>query len=303
VKLHGIIPPLATPLDDRGAIDVGSLRRLVAHQLDGGVDGLFLFGSTGEGPLLSDAERAVVLREVVESVAGRVPILAGVMDATPARVVAHAASARELGADAVVAVPPFYFTHSQLEILSFFRELARMSPLPVVAYNIPVFVKTSFEPATIETLAREGAIVGLKDSALDLAATRQIIVRTADLPDFVVMTGLEQMVDVAVQMGMAGAVPGLANVAPRSFATIYAAAKAGDYARARQEQERMVRLMDIVRQAHSGQSFIAGAFSGFKTALTLLGVIESSRMHAPLSELSVAEAERVGAVLREVGLL
>ncbi len=303
LEIRGIVPPLVTPLDSDGEVDTRSLRTLTEFLLAGGVHGLFVLGSTGEGPSLDARQRDTVIRAVVETASGRVPVLAGVTDLSLRRVAASLDAARAAGADGAVVAPTYYYVANQMEIIRLFRGLARRHPFPLVAYNLPQFTKVALDRETVTTLAREGTVCAVKDSSPDLSATRELLLQTRDVPGFAVLTGLEFLVDAAVAMGMAGAVPGLANVAPRAYVRVYDDARAGRAEAARTVQDTLIHLFQITRQGATGQSHSDGALAGFKAALKLLGVIRTSRMCEPMVGLTAAEEERVGAILRELRLL
>jgi 4-hydroxy-tetrahydrodipicolinate synthase len=303
VELKGIVPPVVTPIDVAGSVDGGSLNRLVEYLLAGGVHGLFVLGSSGEAASLDASERASVVRTVVRAAAGRVPVLVGVIDTSTRRVFEYVEMAKTLGADAVVALATYYYRTNQAEMLDLFRTIARRSSLPVVAYNLPQIVGVSMEAATVAQLAGEGTIRGIKDSSPDLSVTREMVLAVRDIVGFSVMTGVELAVDVAVAMGMAGAVPGLANVAPRPYVDIYDHVRGGEFNQARVIQERLIALYAIIRQGRSGQSYSAAALSGFKAGLKLLGVIATSRMHEPMQGLTTEEEQRVKAIMQQTGFL
>src|SRR3546814_5883339 len=174
---HGIVPPVVTPLTGRFEVDYGSFTRVIEHLIAGGVHGLFVLGSTSEVVFHDEATRRKILDHTVKVVGGRVPILAGVIDPTTDRMIGHARAAAAAGADAVVVTAPFYARTSQPEIVDHFRYVRDGVDLPVCAYDIPVCVHVKLERSTVVTLAREGTIVGLKDSsgddgALDRKSTR-----------------------------------------------------------------------------------------------------------------------------------
>lgn len=123
--LRGVVPPVCTPLDSHGQVDTASLARLVEHLIGGGVHGLFALGSTSEVAYLTDEQRGTVLETVVNATDGRVPVLAGVIDTTTARVTEHARTAAALGADALVATAPFYTRTHPREIAAHFHAAAR----------------------------------------------------------------------------------------------------------------------------------------------------------------------------------
>lgn len=225
--LRGVVPPVCTPLDDRGEVDTASLTRLVGHLVDGGVHGLFALGSTSEVAYLTDDRRAAALRAVVTAAAGRVPVLAGVIDTTTPRVLAHARTAAELGADALVATAPFYTRTHPTETARHFRRLRADVDLPLFAYDIPVAVHSKLSTALVRELAEDGTLVGLKDSSGDEGGLRRLVVELGGregraqgpVPHFSVLTGSELTVDAALLAGADGVVPGLGNVDPAGLRT------------------------------------------------------------------------------------
>jgi 4-hydroxy-tetrahydrodipicolinate synthase len=301
--LHGIIPPVVTPLTPDYQIDEAALRRVIQHLLAGGVHGLFLLGSTSEVVFMDAPQRREVLRIAVDEVAGRVPLLAGVIDPTTDRVIGHARDAQAAGVDGLVVTAPFYARTSQAEIIEHFRAIRHAVPLPIMAYDIPVCVHVKLERATLKALRAEGLIEGLKDSSGDDTNFRLLAVECQDDPDFRLFTGSELMVDTALQVGAHGCVPGLGNVDPAGYVALYDAARAGDWTAARSIQERLIRLFAVALQGTPRTSGGASGVGGFKTAMTLLGLIPHHHMHRPNLPLNAEETGRVAAILREGALL
>ncbi|GAA4550782.1 dihydrodipicolinate synthase family protein [Amycolatopsis samaneae] len=300
LRLHGVVPPLLTPLGPDGEVDVASLRRLVRFQLDAGVHGVFLCGSSGEVALLDPGQRGVVVETAVAEVAGAVPVLVGAVDSGTRQVIAHARAAETLGADAVVVTAPYYVQPHPDEILAHFHAVRDAIGIPVVAYDIPSAVGARLTPDLVERLAETGAVVALKDSSGDLAAFREILRRVPGLP---ALTGSELFADTAVQLGAAGLVPGLGNVDPAGYLRLYRAAAEGDFAAATAEQDRLARLFSITTVADRGRiGHTAGALGAFKAAVALRGVIADARTGPPLLPLDDAETGRIGALLGELGL-
>ncbi|MFG3671606.1 dihydrodipicolinate synthase family protein [[Kitasatospora] papulosa] len=309
--LHGVVPPVCTPLDDRGEVDTASLTRLVDHLVDGGVHGLFALGSTSEVAYLTDARRATALRTVVAAAAGRVPVLAGVIDTTTARVSEHARTAAELGADALVATAPFYTRTHPKETAGHFRRLRAAVDLPLFAYDIPVAVHSKLSVSLVRELAEDGTLAGLKDSSGDEGGLRRLIVELGGregrargpVPHFSVLTGSELTVDAALLAGADGVVPGIGNVDPAGYVRLYEAARAGDWALAAREQERLVELFAMVDagpEQDMGRS--SSALGSFKAALRLLGVIENGATAFPQLPLSAESVALVAERLRGAGL-
>jgi 4-hydroxy-tetrahydrodipicolinate synthase len=306
VPLRGVVPPLCTPLTPSGDIDTTSLCSLVEHLLAHGVHGLFVLGSTGEAALLTDVQRRVVVETAVRAAGGRVPVLAGVIDTATARVADHARAAAEAGADALVATAPFYTRTHPVEIGEHFRRIKAAVDLPLFAYDIPASVHTKLPHGVVLPLAEEGTLAGLKDSSGEEGALRRLMValrRSAD-PSFSVLTGSELTVDGALLAGAHGVVPGLGNVDPAGYVRLYAAATAGRWHEAAEEQDRLAALFAITDtgdEAAMGRG--SSALGGFKAALRLLGVIDCPATAAPQVPLDDTAVERVRALLGEAGLL
>src|SRR5262245_8814019 len=140
-RFYGIIPPLVTPLCDRDRLDHAGVERLVEYVLGGGVNGLFILGTTGEAPSLGYRMRREMIERVCRLTAGRVPILVGITDTAFVESVDLARSAADAGADAVVLSTPYYFPAGQTELTRYVCNLATQLPLPLVLYNMPSLTK------------------------------------------------------------------------------------------------------------------------------------------------------------------
>ncbi|MBW0287723.1 dihydrodipicolinate synthase family protein [Rhodococcus sp. FH8] len=300
----GIVPPIVTPLTLEGEVDTTSLERLLSLQIEAGVDGLFVLGSSGEVGYLTDAQRAQVVQTAIGHVGGQVPVLVGVNDMTTNRVIAVAEQAREAGADAIVATAPFYAITDAAETATHFRSIHAAVDLPLFAYDVPVRVHSKLSPAMLVELGREGVIAGVKDSSGDDVSFRMLIRQSAGLENFAVFTGHEVVVDGCLLMGASGAVPGLANVDPHGYVRLWRAAQAGDWAAAKAEQDRLTDLFSIVEAPTPGRvSAGAAGLGAFKTALALRGVITGNTMCAPMLSLDESETATIKVVLEQAGLL
>ncbi|MEU6302816.1 dihydrodipicolinate synthase family protein [Streptomyces chartreusis] len=305
--LTGVVPPVCTPLTPDREVDVPSLRRLIDHLIQGGVHGLFVLGSTSEVAYLTDRQRRLVVDTAVRHAAGRLPVLAGVIDMTTPRVLDHVHEVTEAGADAVVATAPFYARTHPAEIAHHYRLIATACPVPVIAYDLPSGVHTKLPAEVVLDLAAEGVLAGLKDSSGDLAGFREVVMGVRNRPDlkgFSVLTGSELIVDAALAVGADGAVPGLANVDPAGYVRLDRLYRSDDRESARAEQERLCALFGMVTvgdpERMGGSSSALGAF---KAALHLRGVIDCPATAEPQVPLSPEEVERVGKFLAGAGLL
>ncbi|MGI5454696.1 dihydrodipicolinate synthase family protein [Streptomyces sp. CA-249302] len=303
-RLTGVVPPVCTPLTPDREVDVPSLLRLVDHLVAGGVHALFVLGSSSEAAYLRDGQRRAVVESVVGHVGGQLPVLAGAIDMTTPRVLDHVESVTAAGADAVVVTAPFYTRTHPAEIACHFRLIAAASPVPVIAYDIPVAVHTKLPADLVLELAADGTLAGLKDSSGDLAGFREVVTGARGLSRFSVLTGSELVVDSALALGADGAVPGLANVDPHGYVRLDRLCRGGDWERARAEQERLCGLFGLVgvgNPARMGGS--SSALGAFKAALHLRGVIDCPATAEPQVPLSPEEVERVGKFLAAAGLL
>ncbi|OIJ64897.1 dihydrodipicolinate synthase family protein [Streptomyces mangrovisoli] len=305
--LTGVVPPVCTPLTPDREVDVRSLTRLVDHLVEAGVDGLFVLGSSSEAAYLTDAQRRLVVETVAGHIGGRLPLLAGAIDMTTPRVIDHVRSVAAAGADAVVVTAPFYTRTHPAEIARHFRLVAAASPVPVIAYDIPSAVHSKLPAPLVLDLAAEGVLAGLKDSSGDLAGFREVVTGARERPGvsgFGVLTGSELLVDSALALGADGAVPGLANVDPHGYVRLVRLCRAGDWQRARAEQERLCALFGLVEAGDPGRmGGSSSALGAFKAALHLRGVIDCPATAEPQVPLSPEEVERVGKYLASAGLL
>ncbi len=304
--LTGVVPPVCTPLTPDFEVDTASLTRLVDHLVTGGVDGLFVLGSSSEVAFLPDRHRRTVLDTVIGHVAGQLPVLAGVIDMTTPRVLEHARVAVDAGADGLVATAPFYTRTHPREIDVHFRAVAAAGP-PVFAYDLPVSVHVKLGRDLLLGLAADGMLAGVKDSSGDDGALRGLVLGArddGDITGFSVLTGSEVTVDNALWMGADGVVPGLGNVDPHGYVRLYRHAVAGEWEAARAEQERLYQLFELVHVGDPAR--MGGSSSGlgaFKAALHLRGIIDHPVMAAPQIPLDADEVGRVEKYLAGAGLL
>ncbi len=301
--LRGVIPPISTPLTPDRELDAASFRRLIDHQMDAGIHGIFVLGSTSEAPLLTNAMQDAVIGTAVEHVNGRIPVIAGCIDLTTARVIDRGTRARTLGADGIVVCPPFYIRPSQQEIIRHYRLVHEAVRLPILAYDIPSATHVKLQRPVLKTLADDGTIMGLKDSSGQDANFRGVILDNAENEDFRVFTGSELTADNAMFMGADGLVPGLGNVDPAGFVRIYEACVKKDWQAARAEQERLYRLSGIIDVAmHDDVGTSAAAHGAFKAAIWLQGHIDHPHTMHPHTELTRDHHRQIATILTACGL-
>ncbi|WP_258399648.1 dihydrodipicolinate synthase family protein [Arcanobacterium haemolyticum] len=302
-EFRGVIPPVVVAEHEDGSFDAESYQRGLDRMIEAGVHGVFALGSSGEGAFATPARREEILRATNEVVAGRVPVLAGVIDTQTDRVIEHVKQAEKIGVDGIVATAPFYALGGMPQVEQHFRAVKTSTDLPMFAYDIPVCVHTKLSPALLLKLGQEGILAGVKDSSGDDVSFRFLLQdnERAGHP-LSLLTGHEVVVDGAYLGGADGSVPGLANVDPAGYVRQWNAYQTGDWETVRKEQDRLSDLMRIVMVPSSTTGFGAGV-GAFKTALKVLGIFSSNQMPEPVSKLLPAEEEGIAQILRQAGLM
>jgi len=236
MKIQGIIPPIITPMNPDESVNYEELKRQVNRQISAGVHGIFCFGTNGECYILRDDEKEKVLRTVVETAAGRVPVYAGTGCVGTADTLAMSKMAQDAGADVLSIITPYFASASQSELIAHYTAVAQAVSLPIVLYNIPARTGVSLAPATVEALSHVDNIVGVKDSSGNFDNMLQYMERTAGT-DFSVLSGNDSLILWNLLAGGAGGIAGCANVYPRTMVGIYKAFQAGDTREARRRQD------------------------------------------------------------------
>ena len=226
-KLTGIIPPVVTPLIHHDQLDVAAVDRVCRHIIAGGVSGLFVLGTTGEGPSVTYQIRYEMVERACESTAGDVPVLVGITDSCFAESIHLAQHAAACGATAVVAAAPFYFPVAQAELLAWFTKIADESPLPLMLYNMPGCVGVNLDVSAVVALAEHPNIIGVKDSSGDLPYFGRLCREFASDEEFAVFMGPEELIPQAVTAGADGGVCGGANLLPHVYVKLFNAARQG----------------------------------------------------------------------------
>ncbi len=242
MRLQGIVPPIATPLDSEERVDEPALKRLVQGLLSARVNGVFVLGSTGEFAHLTDKEKRRALEIVVSEVNKKVPVLAGVTETSTRRSLQWVKEAERSGADFLVAAPPFYYPLTEDELERHYRLLAEEAGLPVLLYHIPATTKVRFSLPLLERLAEVPQIVGIKDSSGDLPFVFALIDALKQRP-FLVFQGHDALLAPALLYGADGGINSLSNLVPEWFVALYQAAQRKDVGEAFAWQQRLNALM------------------------------------------------------------
>ncbi len=296
---RGVITPLATPLMDRDTLDRPALEGLVEKVITGGVNGIFVLGTTGEAPGLSYRLRREILQRVCSTAGGRVPVLASITDTSMIESLNFADDAVKVGASALVLAPPYYFEMSQPELLRYVNGVSREVGLPLYLYNIPHLTKAHYSPEMVRAAAELPNVWGIKDSSGDMNYFAELIRQLADRPEFTILCGPEERLAEAIAMGAHGGITGGSNLAPELYVDLYRSAVNGDTARVVELQRRVMTISKGVYHAGSeGSSYLRG----MKCALSLLGSCRNV-LAEPYEPFGPVETEVVRSALTEVGLL
>ncbi len=280
LPLRGIIPPMITPLLENKELDSTGLKNLIEHLLDGGVHGIFLLGTNGEGPSLGYGLRKQLITEACKIVNHRVPVLVGITDTSFEASLEIADHAYSRGADALVVAPPFYFPLSEKEIIDYLQTLAPLLPLPFLVYNIPSCTKLNISTA-IAKKAQEVGAIGVKDSSGDLEVLYAFIAAFKDFPDFSVIVGDELFLSDAIFKGGHGAVAGGANVFPQLFVELYEASLSNDMQGIAKLREKVAYIHDTIYNVENSPT---RSIKAIKCALSILGICQDY-MSSPLHRL------------------
>jgi 4-hydroxy-tetrahydrodipicolinate synthase len=228
--LRGLAVPVPTLFDEEGRLDPGRNGPFVRAICSAGAEHIFVLGSLGEFASVEEAERRLLIEVAVESLTAKADAWVGVGAPSTRLAVRYAQAAEELGAAALVAVPPYYLRPTQAAIAHYYRAIRDATKIPLLAYNIPSLVGYPLLPELVHRLAREKILDGMKDTAGFLASVEGFLRGAPD--GFPVLPGDDIFAAEAIEKGAAGAVMGTANVVPRLGVALVRAALAHETARA-----------------------------------------------------------------------
>jgi dihydrodipicolinate synthase/N-acetylneuraminate lyase len=283
-SLRGVIVPLITPLDDDNQIDHTGVRQAAEFVVSKGVNAVMIGGTTGEGMLLSPAERMALLETVVEQVNHRVPVIAHIGCIDTATTVELSLHARGAGANIISAIVPYFFTFNDEQIFRHFISVAEAVPdLPLLLYAFPGNAKNDISPQLLGRLLEAAPnIVGIKSSNDDLVRFQDYV--KVGGSDFTACFGVDELMLGGLALGSKAQISGNANSFPEPFIQLYEAFQAGNIQRAQQLQQV---VNSIVSLHHAGQTT-----AYFKATLKMRGV-STGRVRPPMRELTAEELEEV----------
>lgn len=247
-KPQGVIPALVTPLDRDGNLLEQGLRDVLDYTIENGVHGVFVLGSSGEIYGLNSEQKRRVVEVTVEHVNGQVPVYAGASEITTRDCIDTAHMVEEVGGVTALSVlTPYFMRPTQAELIQHYTAIAHETNLPVLVYTNPGKTGVSISVDTMRTLAEIPNIVGIKDSAGDMTLTGDYIRELP--PEFSVIMGRDTLIFPALCMGAAGAIASTGNIAPRLLSELYNNFQTGNYERARELQNALAPLRNLVDKA------------------------------------------------------
>src|SRR3989449_3208681 len=292
LKLEGIWTPIPTPLTKHGRVDTDATRRLVDFHIEAGIDGLLPLVPSGEFALLQREERKALVERVVDKTDNRVPVVAGVADPSIKNVVQLSSDAKEAGADGVIATPPYYFTTTDEGHYHHFKIISEAIDLPLLIYNIPEWTHSFVTPETVQRLADDKLVVGMKYTEYNFLNLMRFLKESRN--KISIFAGSDAMAYSSLEFGGAGAIIGSANIAPKAASKIFDDYKKGDLDGARECQEK---LLPVITALGVGKYPAA-----LKEAMSLIGM-PVGPLKEPLQALSIAEKRIVAELLRSGGFL
>jgi 4-hydroxy-tetrahydrodipicolinate synthase len=289
--ITGSIVAIVTPMHEDGSLDLEGMRRLVDFHVQEGTDAIVSVGTTGESPTVDVEEHHEIIRATVEQAAGRIPVIAGAGANSTAEAIDMTRFAKEVGADAVLSVVPYYNKPTQEGLYQHFKAVAEAVDIPVILYNVPGRTVADLSNDTVLRLAQIPNIVGIKDATGGFDRACDLIARAPK--DFAIYSGDDASAVALMLMGGKGNVSVVANIAPRLMHEMCVAALAGDLAKARELHFRMLGL--------HRQLFCEANPIPVKWACAQLGLTEAG-IRLPLTALSKECHERVLGAMRQAGL-
>ncbi len=290
--ITGSLVAIVTPMRDDGALDFDAYRRLIDWHIAEGTNGIVAVGTTGESPTVDHDEHCELIRVAVEAARKRVPVIAGTGGNSTAEAINLTQYAKKVGADATLQVVPYYNKPTQEGMYQHFRKVAEAVDLPVILYNVPGRTASDLLLETTLRLAQLPGIVGIKDATSDMARGAEMLKRAPR--HFAVYSGSDDTALPLMLLGGHGVISVTANVAPRLMSDLCKAALAGELARARALNDRLLPL-------HL-KLFLEPNRIHVKWALAKMGRVGAG-IRLPLVPLSTAGQPTVEAALKEAGLL
>lgn len=292
------ITPAVTALDEKGHIDVEANKRIYQHLIDGGMDGILIFGSIGEFFALTMEEKREMVREAIAFINHRVTVYVGTNSMNFEECVEFSNYALEEGADGVMVISPYYFNLPDASVENFYDSLAKRVNGPLLLYNFPDRTGYDLKPQTVLNLVRRNKnIVGIKDTVGTMGHTRALIQTVKkEFPDFLIYSGFDEFFAHNVLCGGDGCIAGISNFTPKTASGFAKAVNDNDLAAIRAYQQKIDELMAIYD--------VAGQFIPIiKKAMILCGLNINAACAAPLLSATEEETAKIKEILKSAEIM
>lgn len=287
----GCATALVTPFLADGSLDLPALKRLIARQMDAGIDALVLLGTTGEPSTLTMAEREIIIQIGVKMAAGRIPIIVGTGSNDTRRAIDYALQAKHLGASGQLCVTPYYNKATQSGLIRHFSAVMDACDLPMILYNVPNRTGVALGAQTAAALASHPHIAGIKEASGSIAHAVDFLHATqGKLPMY---CGNDEAITPLMSMGAIGAISVCSNILPVQTRSLTQACLNGCFDEARSIQ---LALLPLINLLFSQVNPIPA-----KAALSMMGLIHDS-LRLPLTPMEDPDRSRLNNLLKELGL-
>ncbi|SFT62924.1 dihydrodipicolinate synthase family protein [Paraburkholderia aspalathi] len=243
VNWKGVFPAATTKLKDDGSLDHEAIKAGLNRLIDSGVGGVVMMGMVGESAQLTAEEKRTVIKLAVETVNGRVPVIAGLAEATTANAVQYAKDAEALGVQGLMVFPGLTYKSDARETIAFYRTVAQASTLAILLYNNPRGYGVDLTPDVVAQLLEEPTIEAIKEESYDTTRVTDLISRFGDR--LAVVCGVDDLVLESVALGVTCWVSGMANAVPKESVELLNLAVAGDYEGARKLYRALIDLFHL----------------------------------------------------------
>ena len=289
----GAITAIVTPFTEKGNLDKESLKNLVGFQLKNNIDGIVPCGTTGESPSLSEEEHFEVVKTVLDSVNGKVPVIAGAGSNSTKHAIELHKHAAEIGADAALHVCPYYNKPTQEGLYRHFSAIAKSSDLPIIIYNIQGRTGVNLETATLARLAKEhSSIVAVKEASGNISQMMEVI---STLPkNFVVLSGDDNLTLPLMPLGGKGVISVASNIIPREMHELVELALNGDFESAANLHYKLLSLFKGI--------FIETNPIPIKAALAMMGHVKEV-YRLPMCEMKAENREKLKRILEDLKII
>lgn len=288
---YGSGTALVTPFRG-GRVDFDTLENLIDWQIDSDTDALIILGTTGEPCTISDAERTAIIECALARCARRVPLIVGIGSNDTRTAIRYAIEAQMLGADALLAVTPYYNKTSRQGMIDHFTAIADKADVPVIMYNVPSRTGVNLDPATVAELAKHPRLCAIKDACSDTAHMTEMARLCGD--GIAIYSGCDDYILQSMALGAHGVISVAGNIIPNEMHNLVMAWIRGDFEECRRQQ---FKWLPLLRALSAEVNPIP-----VKAALSMMGRIEDT-LRLPLVPMSEKPREQLRQELKRCGLI